>query len=193
MKKATLIALLTFATLFTYAQKDTIGLNLPLVDGKIIYQSVIELPGRTQIELYKNSKQWFVDYFKSSKDVIQNDDKESGKVIGKGIIFVYLKTTFFSQTISDKITIQIDCKDGKYRYKIYDINLTVPSSYSSVTGPVPAFDFTAEDLIARLTDNPARIGYTKGQCRKILDSIVAETQSTISSLKTAMNAKTDDF
>lgn len=56
--------------------------------------------------LYSNALSFFALEFKSANDVIQMKDAETGKVIGKGIV--------------DKrqITIEITCKDGKYKYEI---------------------------------------------------------------------------
>ncbi|MCC8426943.1 hypothetical protein [Mucilaginibacter sp. UR6-11] len=98
-----------------------------------------------------------------------------------------------SGTYNDKITIQIDCKDGKYRYRIYDAVGTIPSAYTSLTGTIPSRDFTPEALIDKLLGNKNNSPFTKGQSRKTLESLNIETLSTISSLNKAMAAKTDTF
>lgn len=190
MKKLLIIALLIIP-IFGFAQKDTIGLNLPMKEGKIVFENVIEIPNKSKMDLYNNAKQWFVDYFRSSKDVIQNEDKDQGRIIGKGIIFIKLKA-LVTQTYDDKITIQIDCKDGKYRYRIYDMIGTVPAQYNSLVGHISASDFTGEELIGKLTGT-GKAQFTKNQCRKLLESINNETHSTIASLQKAMNEKTDSF
>jgi len=193
MKKIILIALLALLCVSVKAQdKDTVGLKLPIKDGRLIYEGIIDAPNKSKMDLYNNARQWFVDYFKSSKDVIQNEDKDQGRIIGKGIILVPWKTVASNGFYDDKITIQIDVKDGKYRYRIYDMIITYPAIYNSVTGTTPSWDFTPEDMIAKLTGN-GKFAASKGQCKKILGWINIATLQTIDSLTKAMNAKVDTF
>ena len=49
---------------------------VPMVDGKVIYSEIVSIENNTKDILYGKSKLWFADTFKSSKDVIQLDDKE---------------------------------------------------------------------------------------------------------------------
>src|SRR5437868_3851017 len=91
MKIILLIASSIILSISCYAQKDTVGLNVPIQDGKIVYQGIVDIQGKQKLDLYRNAQQWFVDYFKSSKDVIQNQDKEDGFIIGKGYIIFNAK------------------------------------------------------------------------------------------------------
>lgn len=168
-----------------YAQKDTVGLKMPFKDGRLIYEEVVVVPERSKMELYKNTKQWFVDEFKSSKDVIQSEDKEDGKIIGKGIIPIYYNNWAGTAKCTDLITIQIECKDGKYRYKIYDMVLN-----SDVIG-----DFTPQDLITGILGGNlnGKKMYTKKISRAILLSIDDQTKSLVTSIKKTLSAKPDDF
>jgi len=68
-------------------------------DGRIVYEGIVETPNLAKMDLYNNAKQWFVDYFNSSKDVIQNEDKDQGRIIGKGIIFIYRKTISYKRSL----------------------------------------------------------------------------------------------
>lgn len=180
MKKFLLIILLM--PMYAFAQKDTTGLNLPYKEGRIVYEEIINVENKSKSDLLVNAKQWFVDYFKSSKDVIQNEDKETGRIIGKGILFFYAKTWAMSFKIDDKITIQIDCKDNKYRYRLYDI----------ITSSDYARDSTPEEMVDKLS-GAGKSRYTKSLCRKILENLSLETKNTIASLKSAMATKSDSF
>lgn len=80
------------------------------------YQQIIKAPKQTKFELYIKINSWFVEKFKSSESVIEFQDKDAGKIIGKytfdlkdGIYFLRIK-----QTIS------IDIKNGKVRLTIKD-------------------------------------------------------------------------
>jgi len=185
MKRILLIVFFITFSISSYAQHDTVGLHIPIKDSKIVYEGVIEVPERAKQELLNNAKQWFVDYFKDSKNVIQNEDKDQGRIVGKGIILIELNTY-------DKITIQIDCKDGKYRYRIYDMTGIIPAHYDVWIGNVGESIFLPEALINKLTVD-GEAAFTKNKCRKLLQSIGNETKSTIESLKKAMSAKPDDF
>jgi len=65
--------------------------------------------------LFSNGLTWFAYQFKSSNDVIQMKDLESGKIIGKGI-FEYV--TQNGKSIPRHIVITLTVKDGKYKYDI---------------------------------------------------------------------------
>ena len=56
------------------------------------------------------AKKWFVDNYKSAKDVIQLDDKENGEITGTGNfkISYYTRKPYISHTIS------IFVKEGRY-------------------------------------------------------------------------------
>lgn len=46
-------------------------------------QNVIEFPGMNKNQIYSRSLEWIATSFKSAKSVIEIEDKESGKIIGK--------------------------------------------------------------------------------------------------------------
>jgi len=169
----------------SYAQKDTSGINLPFKDNDIVYEGVVHVPEMSKDDLYKNGKQWFIDSFKNSKNVIQNEDKEEGKIIGKGSIPVYYNSMTGTNTCRDMITIQIECKDNRYRYKIYDMALN-----SDVIG-----DFMPSELICNILGEKTgnRKMYTKRISRVILASIKEQSELMISSLKKSMKYKQESF
>lgn len=83
------------ATIFTilihytgYSQNTP---NLPIDNETklITYSEVIILDSTVnKSELYSRAREWFAKAFKSSKNVIQMDDKENGKIIGKALMQV---------------------------------------------------------------------------------------------------------
>ena len=169
----------------SYAQKDTSGLNMPFKDGTLIYQDVVSTPNIIKSDLYKNAKQWFVDTFNNSKFVIQSEDKEEGKIVGKGIIYATHKALIGASQLSTTITIQVECKDDRYRYKIYDMSLE-----SETIGI-----FSPNHLVDGILGKPlnGRSTYTKKVSREILSSIDTETDMLILSLKKYMVTKIEDF
>lgn len=83
---------------------------------KFTYTGVVDVPGMTKTDLYVAARSWFVSEYRSADDVIQMEDKEAGRIIGKGFSLVQWQMA----TRYVKHTVQIDLKDGKYRYIVTD-------------------------------------------------------------------------
>ncbi|SDR87241.1 protein of unknown function [Mucilaginibacter mallensis] len=185
MKRILFFVLILISSGTAFAQKDTTGLNIPVKDGNVVYERVVEIPGKSKADLYKNAKQWFVDYFKSSRDVIQSEDKGDGKIVGKGILPVLFNGAMGTQVIyDDNLSIQVDCKDGKYRVRIYEQLLSSPVGGQVTTTP--------EELIAKLLGTGSS-PFNAKQARRMLESMNSEMLSTLASVNRAMSARTDDF
>jgi len=106
MNKIALLILISFNSL---AQ-----LPIDSATQKFTYSGVVEVDGDKN-ELYMRARAWFVSMYKDADQVIQLEDKESGKIIGKGRFDVV-----WQMGVARKIkhTVEMDFKDGKYRYKI---------------------------------------------------------------------------
>jgi len=167
MKKLTLLLFLIIP-LLSFSQDEA---KLPFdQDGRVVYSNVIEQTA-TKNELYLRAKEWFARTFKSSQDVIQFDDKETGKIIGKG----FSSGSFRGQlgvTVPTDVyfTMSVATKDNKYKYEISAITakfqagnkLTIEEANEWVvkkkSGKAAAarlivfLDGKANDLIKDLTD-----------------------------------------
>jgi len=92
---------------------------------------VVEIDGQKKEQLFDSSKIWMAEAFKSSNNVVQYADKESGSIIGKGNIQFpcegFIDCGAFG---NDKVsfTIKIDTKDNKARVSFSDITRT-PLTY----------------------------------------------------------------
>lgn len=96
--------------------------NLPSDEsGKIVFSEVVSLDSMTEQGLYSNSKQFFLDHFKSSREVIQLDDKINFIVAGKAFMDINALMLGTKYPVKMWFTIKIQCKDGRYKYDIYDI------------------------------------------------------------------------
>lgn len=98
--------------------KDTLGLK----SGKIEYVRIDSLIKGSKEDLYLRSKSWLVHYFKSANAVIQMDDKENGKLMGKGVFMFPVKSVLGITLDHDPIhyTIQINTKENKTRIIVND-------------------------------------------------------------------------
>ena len=171
--------------------QDTVGMHLPFKDGKLTYEGIVNVAGKNKMDLYADAKKWFTDYFIDSRDVIQMQDKDQGRIIGKGILVFSYKVLLSSVKFYDLITVEIDVKDGRYRYRVYDMVLAnlkgeLFSDYGSRTKVTP------EQLISTLTGT-GKSGYTKTECQKLLRLIDGEAKSTIHSLTTTVSDNSNTF
>ncbi len=112
MKKIALTVLFLILNLICFSQETS---------KDLIYTNVVKVDSLTKAsQLFINAKSWFAENYKNSQNVIQFEDKEEGKIIGKGSfkynsnVFVYSNGT--KGNISYTITIYV--KDGRYKYEI---------------------------------------------------------------------------
>lgn len=99
----------------------------------LTFSEVIEVPNVNKDELFIRGREWFNGNFKSSKDVLQVADKESGELLGKGIMEVicfykYMGERTFPADVNFQLNVWL--KDGKYKYEM--TNFTVPGNRQSI-------------------------------------------------------------
>lgn len=169
------LALFLLATAWNicWAQKESPTLPINKETGKIIYTEVVSVDSSlNRGKLYNNAKEWFTKIYKSSKEVIQLDDKEKGIIIGKGIIPVYYQ--YLGTSTQDgyiNYTISVIVKDGRFKYEITDFyhepHLIGGNNYG-----------TAEEMM-----NTNKLGY-----QKILNKMLFQMDTSINEL--ILNLKT---
>lgn len=136
MKKILFLLLLTPFAAFSQKGYNPQPKLPPTVPSEDLLKSITDSTGTVSItevvhvdtslkkdDLYRNTKSFFAEYFKSSKDVVQYDDREEGKVIGKGNFPVSDKNLLEDCDWNVNFSIELICKDGKYKYKIYNVNI----------------------------------------------------------------------
>ena len=87
------------------------------------YTEVVQVPDKNADQLYSSAREWFVETFKSAKDVLQMDDPVAGKLIGKGYSAVPIQSGGITVDTKMKYTIKIFVKEGRYKYEITDIRI----------------------------------------------------------------------
>jgi len=125
------------------------------------YENVGDVPGVLKDDLYVKVNSWFVETFKSAESVIEYQDKEAGKVMGK-YVFNYSEGAY---SYSVKQTISIDVKDGKYR-------LVITNPYFLPTGDVLGGTYAAPGDY-RILDTVAGITKAQSEWKKLEQSLVA--------------------
>lgn len=169
---------------------------IPRVDGHYEWSEVIQVDTLLKRDdLYRNAKTFFANEFKSAKDVLQYDDRGEGKVIGKGNFFIEDNQMVFMDMFSDKrtvnFTLEIYCKDGRYKYRIYAINCDFILRASGGSGPdnVTRDNISLDDAYQKCLK-----GMTKKMDRRLFMLMLAEINSTVADVKRAMaSTKKDDF
>ena len=94
-------------------------------DTKLIaYSEVVDVSSVSKSDLYVRANTWFTRTFKSAKSVLDLQDKEAGKLIGKGVLPMIIKLPMIGSTDAGTVsmTVTIICKDGKYKYVIDNLN-----------------------------------------------------------------------
>jgi len=90
---------------------------MPLKNGRVTYQDKQPLPsGLNKAEVFRRARRWWVDNYKSPKDVLQIVDAQTGELVGKGIGTVYVP--YFKKGLRLPLnvnhTISIDVSDTTY-------------------------------------------------------------------------------
>lgn len=138
--------LLLLFNLNTYAQDSVYQFKKVTIDttsGFVVFDAIIKLDSVGKEEIYNRIKIWLTEAFKSSKDVIQIDDKTSGRIICKGNSDIIIPMVIMDVPINCRFTLSILIKDFKYRVRFERITYQgYPDSYS-MNPPIN----TAEDLI----------------------------------------------
>ncbi len=131
----TLTAIFLFLSISSFGQDQKLMGILPMKDGKVNYTDIVMIDSMDKSKLYNKAKKWFIDQYKSAKDVIQLDDKENGEVIGKGFFETEWQTSIMSvQNVSVWHTVKVYMKDNKFKYEITNFKLKYyvpPTQFSS--------------------------------------------------------------
>ena len=126
MKNLLLTLIISIIAISSYGQTKETELykrELP-VDSKtglIAFTEVVEVKNISKNALYLRAREWFIDTYKSSKDVLQMDDKESGVLIGNAINTIYISSLGAKVKMELYYSIKISVKEGRYKYIITDM------------------------------------------------------------------------
>ena len=106
--------------------------------GNIIFSKVVASPGMNREQIYSHVKSWFIDAFKDSEAVIEFDDKELGKIVGRGS---YLFKTMNIYRIPFQVEVLI--KDSRSKITISDLMIEYGSSKYNLRATLDEY-FTAK-------------------------------------------------
>lgn len=153
-----LLSLFLFSVLITSCVPQAI----PVKD----FEKIIDMDN-SKDQLYVKTNEWFVETFNSAESVIEFQDKEAGKIIGKYVLRITQGLYYYNI----KQTISIDVKEGKVRIVIKD-------PYEKATG-------------STLGGAPYNHNYSPLSSQKRLSIIRLEWNRLSESLKQRLNENTD--
>jgi len=142
----------------------------------IEYSEVVQVESASKDALYSAARLWFADTFKSSDSVLELEDRASGTLVGRGWMPVNNGGLASRQLWT---SIKIQCKEGRYKYTIYDIEQHYQFGQKMV----------AQNLEeTRLATNP-KIG---GNEKRFKASIIEGLQSLCDGIKEAVKASAEE-
>jgi len=158
--------------------------------NKVLYTEVIKVDGVLKDELYTRAREWFAKTFRSAQSVLQMDDKDAGKIIGKGAASSSFKYMIASIDFLLKYTISIAVKDGRYRYEITDISVHDQSSLG--------YHLTLDDIVVKGASGLEKTKKANGEYRSRFKGYVIQSDILINELladlkKTMYSKSKDDF
>lgn len=168
-------------------KKDSSIIQLPIdsVTGLISYTVIENVDGQSKSQLYNKAREWFVNTYKDANAVIQLDDKDAGKLMGKGVYKYAFANGINISQITLTFTVNIDIKDGKYRCRIYAFS--GDNANTSMLGGPNATNIYKIDYDRCYTDLKA--GKREKYNSKMLNGLDSEVKSIEKSLRDAMNKK----
>ncbi|MBU2940209.1 DUF4468 domain-containing protein [Lacinutrix sp. C3R15] len=125
MKKITLLLLVVLVTSVTYSQNKTTRKMLAEIEGQwelddngnVSYTRIIEVPEiKSKDEIYNRSLNYFVYNYGSGKSVIQTQDKDLGRIVGKGLYKdVHVGVSLITTYVDCWHIVRVDVKEGRAR------------------------------------------------------------------------------
>jgi hypothetical protein len=98
---------------------------------QISYQGVVEVSGATKEQLYTRAYEWMARTYRSANAVIQMQDKEAGRLMGKGNSRAVIKG-YSVGVVNHTLTIYL--KDGRYKYVLTDLNHDASGAKDAYSG-----------------------------------------------------------
>lgn len=146
---------------------------------------VIEVDTTTTAETLRGSaRKWFVDSFKDANSVIQMDDPTTNTIMGKG-------WSEFGPNARLHYTVEVQCKNGRVRVRVYDVRHEGVGSIGYGTGAVqlPSWGMLFDEERCYVHQGGAIMEKRMFKaCVKIRPEIAARLDSIVDSIEAAMRA-----
>ena len=124
MKKITVLSILMLIAVVGFGQSGKTKKMLSEIEGQwnlddngnVTYTRVFEVPNLTTDEIYNRVLNYFVYNYGSGKSVIQTQDKDLGRVVGKGLYDdVHIGVSLIATYIDCWHIARVDVREGRAR------------------------------------------------------------------------------
>lgn len=138
---------------------------------------VKEVEGVSKDALFSSSKAWIAENFKSSKAVIEDADKDAGRIIGNGTTELQcVGDAWNCMALRNKLigfTLRIDTKDGKFKVTYNNLRIITMPTSGSLVGLVysPGKTYSEEAVSLKAEVDAAK--HTLGKMTDRLSDFVA--------------------
>lgn len=173
----TLVAVMML--MFSLAVVAIDKVQLPIVDSKVTYQEVVQVPNATQEDLYNRVVLWHSAIRQSQLFTVQLNNKADGVIIINVKNIVLEAESFF--------TMKIELKEGRYRYELSNFVLRLRGVSSDGRQVVPMEDVVTNGLSILVVSD-----YKKGT-KKIVPIAEEVIQQTDDYCKRLLKSLTDSM
>lgn len=156
MKKLILLALMMLSSVAFAQNKDTIGLNIPQVNGMVVYQRTVKAPQKSTAILFDRSKAWF-DKRYVGLDSVKTQDAATGQLIGRGWEKLAFKGPLGLE-VANRAGMKIEITSATDSYDVRISNIVLGYMEDPA---LPRIYFTAEDMMDKVLGNKLKneLGY----------------------------------
>ncbi|MGA9363065.1 MAG: DUF4468 domain-containing protein [Bacteroidota bacterium] len=125
--------------------------NKEATNEEMSHEFIVAFPGLQKQKIFDGTLKWIANTFRSAKAVIEYQDKESGSVIGNGIISMKPEGSAFSGDVS--FTMNVDSKDEKARIRFINLMYKYPIGEPETMPNTQAFHIPAQKKFAELVES----------------------------------------
>ena len=178
MNKLLLFIVITVTVNFVKAQNFPIDSSTKLVS----YSGIVKVDSLSKDELYNRARAWFSSSFNSAKAVLDMDDRQAGKLIGKGTDKGTFEVLFTPFLFTVKFEVYITVKDNRYRYEITQFEIINDVAVGSASDS----HWTIEEMIK---GHQKKDKSFNGRWKSFTDQVIKTSNDLIKTLTTQMSLK----
>jgi len=189
---AGILLLMTRVALAQKGDKDTLIYNLPVVNGRLIYEGSGKVNGRDRATLDSTAKQWFYGFFKlnhlsdENPAVVFSDSDTSTVMLNRGFLEYSVRPGMVNISFVAIIRIKVTCADNTYGYKIDNIFFRPKNGTLNALGYQNNPQYLIEVYKRKHIGFWTSMNVTRAQIRDYLSNMNAAIRDCIASLNKAM-------
>jgi hypothetical protein len=159
MKK--ILMLLLLSPILALGQEAIVMKNgLPVREGRVVFESVVDVPGKSKSDIYAAIKKWLFEVSDNSKRAIQSEDITAGQLLAKSETDA--KVSDRNRWYTVEFDIQVTCKDNRYRLRFYNMNTV------KITAGIISSDLRDLDGVIPLESNVGEPGSSQLSSKQLM-------------------------